>query len=932
MAPSQLAQLKSALSSAGLNRQSHSKKDKKAFKKGGARETDRQKKIDKLDEIRRSLNKFDERETKVKHDVGGRNLKGVTGRPSSSKQAGLEQRRKTLLPEHQLKDHRGTFHDRRFGENDPSMSIEDRMLERYTRERQRGQGKKGLFNLEDDEEDPFGGLDEGTALGGLTHGGRSVTDLPGDDFVAQGLGDDDDPDEDVAKGRIDKRQVSQVHFGGFEPADDSTDLPEKKKSKQEVMAEIIAKSKEHKHERQQQREMDDDLRDQLDDEMADLQKLLAEAPSAPDASHLSVNPRNRPPAVTAPGADVIDDGEYDQVVRSLAFEARAKPKNRTKSEEELAKEERDRLEQAESRRLRRMRGESVSEGEGAGEGSRKRKRINDKPDADDLEDDYIENDALLGPGLTREQIEGMDLSEEGSESEGSQGDDGSEEGDSEEDGSEDDLDGSDIAMEQEGSDAESDASSGSESGVLSTKQKARFTKNKRAPEKAEEIPYTFKCPQSIEEFEDILDPLGDDALPVVVQRIQSLHHPSLAEGNKEKLQNFLGVLVDYILVFVSQPSANFEQIEALAPHITYLIKLNPMSAAGHFVDKLKVMHKNLARGLAQGNTRAQAKTFPGLPELSLLRLVGTSWSTSDFSHPVVAPAVLLMGQYISQSRVRKLSDVASGLFVCSLLVQFEAQSKRILPEVVNFVASTILMLLPRKKAFTSIQTYPDITAPSLSLHIKETPSDPLTTPVDLIPIIGPIESEDKLETESQKCSLLLVALRLVNKLASMYVGTPAFAELMNPVKQVLEGSRTGVLPDGLKGVYKESLKTLSRTLTNSLVSRRPLALQAHKPIPIASHTPKFEENYAIGHHYDPDVERNASAKLKALYKKEQKGAMRELRKDNRFLAGERAREQKAKDEDYNARMRKQEGSITAERAEEKAMEREKARDKRRRGN
>ncbi|TYJ55430.1 hypothetical protein B9479_003933 [Cryptococcus floricola] len=931
MAPSQLAQLKSALSSAGLNRQSHSKKDKKAFKKGGARETDRQKKIDKLDEIRRNLNKFDERETKVKHDVGGRNLKGVTGRPSSSKQAGLEQRRKTLLPEHQLKDHRGTFHDRRFGENDPSMSIEDRMLERYTRERQRGQGKKGLFNLEDDEEDPFGGLDEGTALGGLTHGGRSVTDLPGDDFIAQGLGDDDDPDEDVAKGRIDKRQVSQVHFGGFEPADDSTDLPEKKKSKQEVMAEIIAKSKEHKHERQQQREMDDDLRDQLDDEMADLQKLLAEAPSAPDTSHLNVNPRNRPPAATAPGAEAIDDGEYDQVVRSLAFEARAKPKDRTKSEEELAKEERDRLEQAESRRLRRMRGESVSDDEGAGEGSRKRKRANEKPDADDLEDDYVENDSLLGPGLTREQIEDMELSGEGSGSEGSQSDGGLEEDDSEEDDDlEDELDGSDIAMEEAGS--ESESGSGDESGVLSSKQKARIPKVRRAPAKIEEIPYTFKCPQSIEEFEDILAPLKDDALPIVVQRIQSLHHPSLAEGNKEKLQNFLGVLIDYILIFASEPLPTLRQVEALAPHITYLIKLNPMSAAGHFVNKLNVMQKNLARGLAQGSTRAQARTFPGLPELSLLRLVGLSWSTSDFSHPVVAPAVLLMGQYISQSRVRKLSDVASGLFVCSLLVQFEARSKRVLPEVVNFVASTILMLLPRKKASISVQTYPDITVPSLSLYIKESPSDSLTTPVNIVPIIGSTGSEDGAELELQKCSLLLVALRLVDKLASLYIGTPAFTELMAPVKQVLEGSRTSTLPDGLKGVHKETLKTLSRTVTNSLVSRRPLALQAHKPIPIASHTPKFEENYAIGHHYDPDVERNASAKLKALYKKEQKGAMRELRKDNKFLAGEKAREQKAKDEDYNARMRKQEGSITAERAEEKAMEREKARDKRKRGN
>lgn len=91
MAPSQLAQLKAALNTAGLSRETHSKKDKKAYKKGGARETDRAKKLEKLEEIRKNLNKFDERETRVKHDVGGRNLKGVVGKPSASKQAGLEQ-------------------------------------------------------------------------------------------------------------------------------------------------------------------------------------------------------------------------------------------------------------------------------------------------------------------------------------------------------------------------------------------------------------------------------------------------------------------------------------------------------------------------------------------------------------------------------------------------------------------------------------------------------------------------------------------------------------------------------------------------------------------------------------------------------------------------------------------------------------------------
>lgn len=120
-------------------------------------------------------------------------------------------------------------------------------------------------------------------------------------------------------------------------------------------------------------------------------------------------------------------------------------------------------------------------------------------------------------------------------------------------------------------------------------------------------------------------------------------------------------------------------------------------------------------------------------------------------------------------------------------------------------------------------------------------------------------------------------------------------------------------------------------LNLSATSRQPLALQSHKPIPIASHAPRFESDFAPGRHYDPDAERNATAKLKAMYKKERKGAIRELRKDNKFLAGEKARVQADKDRQYNTKMRRVEGEINMERAEEKAMQREKQREKRRRG-
>lgn len=94
--------------------------------------------------------------------------------------------------------------DHRFGENDPTMTPEERMLERFTRERQR-ESKGALFNLEEEDE--------------LTHYGQSLSKL--DDFDNIGLGLDDDDDEGA--GQIDSRTVQKVHFGGFESGEDDGD-------------------------------------------------------------------------------------------------------------------------------------------------------------------------------------------------------------------------------------------------------------------------------------------------------------------------------------------------------------------------------------------------------------------------------------------------------------------------------------------------------------------------------------------------------------------------------------------------------------------------------------------------------------------------------------------------------------------------------------
>lgn len=126
--------------------------------------------------------------------------------------------------------------------------------------------------------------------------------------------------------------------------------------------------------------------------------------------------------------------------------------------------------------------------------------------------------------------------------------------------------------------------------------------------------------------------------------------------------------------------------------------------------------------------------------------------------------------------------------------------------------------------------------------------------------------------------------------------------------------------------------SLQRLLKFSRQARQPLRLQAHKPIPIPTYIPKFEttsSNYL--RRQDPDHEKNEAAKLRNQYKQEKKGAIRELRKDARFLAGVEQKKQIEKDRAYNERMKRVFGSIEGERAEQKAMEREKSKEKRRAG-
>jgi len=209
------------------------------------------------------------------------------------------------------------------------------------------------------------------------------------------------------------------------------------------------------------------------------------------------------------------------------------------------------------------------------------------------------------------------------------------------------------------------------------------------------------------------------------------------------------------------------------------------------------MHKNLTRGFSRGALCPESKTWPGLAELSLLRMIGLIWPTSDLNHAVVSPTRVLLGAYLGLGRVRSLSDIGSGLFLCTLFFQFETLSKRLVPEAINFLVNSILHLAPHQYqeilalpgSFPSPDFRSDLCRPlSLSRKVQK---ELVVQKPNLFRLLTASNSN-----EQSKVDLLGVAFNLLGQFADMYKALDGFIELYESILAILENIQSKYLPDG----------------------------------------------------------------------------------------------------------------------------------------
>lgn len=920
MPASQLKRLKASLREQGIVGPQQSKKQKKKNAKDERGRNDRRlQRGAALENIREQFNPF-----QFKTNARGPKFevttdkpekkKGILGRPGMAKALGEERRKETLLVEMQRRNRVGGIFDRRFGEGDPSMTPEVAAAQRFAMEKQKAHKKTSMFDLEDDDE-PGHGIS-------LTHGGKSFT-----------FGEDgellDDFDEEVSDDGSDMSDLEEHNRKRLKRLRDQVasneegdhEEPERKKSKKEVMEEVIAKSKLHKYERQAAKEDDEDLRLELDKDTADIRKLLMAKHRKGDSEkqHNGEPQDGSKAAFVGVDKDAFEK-DYDLAVRKMVADKRAKPTTRTKTEDQIAEEQSNRLRELEEKRLRRMRGEQVSDSEeeeddtsdieptskkpvveiirgdgedvdfGLGKG------IKMRPTATELgfddEDDFVIDDDLVASGSDLDDLEDDEAFDESDD----------EDGLAEFDDDDDDEFTKGLLTETETKDAVFSEAKKEQDGVQTE----------------DGLPFTFPCPQSHSEFLEVMEQIPLSKLPTVVQRIRALYHPKLLSENKEKLGNFSRALVQHIayLGTVSDDDAP-SALEMLIRHVHSLAKMFPIEIAKEFRFYLEEMGQKRPLALNIG-------------DLYVLTAIGSIFPTSDHFHQVVTPAMLSIGRFLGQKIPDCLADYAIGAYLCTLVLQYQKLAKRYVPEFMNFSLNTICALAP-VQARGTLGPFP-VHEPTSSIRAKDA-KQVAVRKLGRGDCQAAAEECLNADAKSLKVALLSANISLLIAASETWAGKASFYETFEPAVKVLKHVSSKAnqihLPETIIKESERSAAHLSRALKVATLSRRPLELHHHRPSAIKTYIPKFEADFDPDKHYDPDQERAEMAKLKAEHKKERKGAMRELRKDANFMAREKLRLKKEKDAAYEKKYKRLVAEIQGEEGHQsKEYEKEKAARKR----
>ncbi|XP_065556915.1 nucleolar protein 14-like [Artemia franciscana] len=827
---------------------------KNKVKKGLSDKINRKKNVKPIVNVKEkvSTNPFEVKINRKKFDILGRKLKEEKGLPGVARQKAVKKRQETLLP--MLKDRYKTnkFIDKRLGEGDTSMTLEDKMMARFAAERAKTSSKKALFSLEDVDEDTI-----------LTHRGQSLAELERYDDPRS------DEDDEENSGRLGS-SITESHFGGG--------LLSKKEGGPTPIEQLIADSKKRKDERQKLREETEELTEQLDSDFKSIAELLGGMKRKVEEED---------------GTRLLD--AYDKAVKQLKFEARGQPSDKLRTADEIAKEEAERLKRLEEERQRRMNPDA-------------KRNVVTHVSADALDDSYW----LPAKKLPEQNVGDIEENDE-RDFDDDQGPENDEDvsDESAEDEEENGEMYSDLESEEEVSEADEPENKMS--------SKKGITRVKTGKEEINpSVPYVVKVPESYEDLVLLLCSYTINDQSILLERMLKCNHPTLSGENKAKAEvlfKFLIQLAHDIAEEAETENTGTNNRLSLLPNLNMImfeiINLIPMPCCTALREVISE-HFDNSKG-------KKVKTPIPLNVIIFLKIVGMLCPASDFKHPVTTPALILCTQLLENSSVTSFDRVARGLMLSAILVEYISLSKRYLPELYNFLLGVIVLAEPKK--LTEIRQIPHpfrSYGPDASLLvINENCS--LLSPDPMLKLSITDLNLSGNPSDVQKMTALNAGLNMMCRCLSLWSDYPSFPELASAVSSALDRIPLEMYPEDVK----KSIANLKEK-TNGKVTRKRLVHPERKPKILKLFEPKFEESYdGRKKHNNGNPAKFEQQKLTKQYKREMKGAIREIRRDSAFIARSQLKEELDRDVERKEKVKKLLGSLAMQEGDFKRLKRNK---------
>lgn len=796
----------------------------------------------------KEINPFEVHTNKEKFSVVGRYLKHDKGMPGISRAKATQKRKETLGQEYVQKHKTNKFKDNRVGKY--GMSKEDAAGARFVAERlnQFKSKKQSLYNLNEDEL--------------LTHKGQTLEEI---EQFQDTISEDDEEDDDI--GKLDADFTGAAHFGGD---DDSG-------KHKNAIDDLIAEQKRRKAEVSRAKEEVGELTQRLDANWRDLIGLM----------DLNKGDEERP-----------KPDDFDRALKEMVFEPRGTVTDKLISEEKLLRTEKWRLHGLEQERLDRMHGLTEEE-----------KQAKHRS-ADDLDDGYyfkvdVDNDknsktlAYDDEGQANRRDDDSDeeldrlieLSKPNGQENGDDGKDGEDSDDEDENEDESNEGDESDGNENDFSDLIYDSSSEEEANTSRESSKKRKRTESNASEKlsmteqerqlmmekaAKELPYTFELPHKYEELAKLLAKRNADYQSVILDRMIKCNHPKVELTNKEHMVTLFAFLLQHINdVAANARTDNVEScfaiIDRLTPHLYDLSHMNPTETTQCFLEVIKEKHSEY---------RNSEKEYPTLETFVFLKLAASLYSVSDFRHTIVSPCVILISHMLSRCRVLNRRDISQGLFLVTIVMEYTQLSKRFLPAAINFLTGVLYLCVP-KRPIQQMKVIPPFKSSgnANSLLVLSAKAKKLKFENHLL------SAKDLLVTEIDeafKVRALKSTLLLTNDLLEQQMDNTSVKFLLIPIENFVNQIQFNQYPSFVAESV-ESFKSLVSKINDNLLTYLMPAMK--KPKALRQLEPKFERIY------DDKRNRRPGQREKAIHdgmvrkiKKETKGAVREIRRDNAFLA------------------------------------------------